>query len=166
MGLCLMDRILSTTDSHLLRHPFVERLKHDVPYLRANLPTDVPVGIIHGDLFGDNLIAQGDEIVAILDFEEVARDSLVLDIAMTFVGCGWEDGHPVEARLTAFLAGYERIRPLTATERTSLPLFMHYATLGIASWRFDQFNIQRPDLVDQDCHQEMVDRMEQYPDLM
>jgi homoserine kinase type II len=141
-------------------HPFVPRLAEEVRNLRADLPKGLPTGIIHGDLFADNVIAQGDEIRAVLDFEEIALEVFVLDIAMAFVGCGWEDALPVRARWDALLAGYQRVRPLSTAERQALPIYLRYATVGIATWRFHQFNVKRPEANQQHRYLEMIHRLD------
>lgn len=159
MGLCLMEAAHADALEQACSHPFVAQLKDEMARFRAELPKSLPRGVVHGDIFPDNVIAEGDEIRAILDFEEVAEEHFVLDIAMAFVGCGWQDGAPVRERWDALLAGYESVRPLSSEEHSALPIYLRYATVGIATWRFDQFVLRRPELGLERRHQEMMTRL-------
>ena len=72
-------------------------------------------GIIHGDLQGGNMHFQGDE-VTFFDFDHCAYGWRAYDLTMPLF--------LPEAQKTAFLQGYESLRPLTESERDSLPTFM------------------------------------------
>src|SRR4029077_20559197 len=55
----------------------VRTLDDEVDYLSNYLESKLPKGIIHGDLFHDNLIVKGDKVVAVLDFEAASRGKFV-----------------------------------------------------------------------------------------
>lgn len=90
-------------------------------------------GLIHGDLFRDNVLFEGDDVSGILDFSECSEDHLLLDIAVTANDfCRqWPSDTPDDARLNAFLAGYQQVLPLSDTELVALPVF-----LAVAAMRF------------------------------
>jgi homoserine kinase type II len=159
MGFALIDQVLLQSPDH----PFVERLRSEAVELRASLPSDLPVGPIHGDLFPDNALMNGDSVAAILDFEEICIDILALDLAMAFLGCGYPDGTPKRELWEALLAGYETVRPLSRAEHDALPLLLRYATLSIATWRFDWFVLQDADPTQADRYLEMVSRLDCLP---
>jgi homoserine kinase type II len=73
-------------------------------------------GIIHGDLFRDNVLWDAGHIVAILDFEQASGGSLVYDLAVCVNDWCWT-GAPRLDVAGALLAGYQRVRPLTAADR-------------------------------------------------
>ncbi len=75
-------------------------------------------GMIHGDLFRDNVLWDGDRLVAILDFEQASGGSLVYDLAVCINDWCW-DGSPRLDLAAALLAGYG---PLTAADRLALPI--------------------------------------------
>jgi homoserine kinase type II len=77
-------------------------------------------GIIHGDLFRDNVLWDGDAISAILDFEQASGGSLVYDLAVCINDWCW-NGAPRIDLATALLAGYQAIRPLQEADRAALP---------------------------------------------
>ena len=144
-------------------HPFVESLKSQLESMEPQLNVALPMGLLHGDLFLDNTLFDGDQMVAILDFEEGCYDTLLVDVGMTIVGCCYTSQH--ELNLTAthrFLDTYNAVRPLTENEWEHLDCFVHYAALSIAFWRFRQFNIRRPDAHRANTYQEMITRSEQW----
>lgn len=162
MGFKLIDEVSATAARQpaLDRHPFLVQMRREAASIRASLPNDLPLGPLHGDLFPDNVLMQGDRVAAILDFEESCVDVLALDLAMAFVGCGYPDGRPCRDLWTALLEGYQRHRPLQPEEITALPALRRYATLSIATWRFDWFVIRRNDPDQVDRYLEMSSRLE------
>jgi homoserine kinase type II len=78
-------------------------------------------GIIHGDLFRDNVLWLDNEITAILDFEQASGGSLAYDIAVCINDWCW-DGGPRREVAAALLAGYQRVRPLPPEDRAALPV--------------------------------------------
>lgn len=81
----------------------------------------LPHGIIHGDLFRDNVLATGDEVTGVLDFFHATRDVLAWDIAIALNDWAVVDGTPDKERADAVLAGYESVRQLTTGEHNLLP---------------------------------------------
>ena len=119
----------------------------------------LPTGLLHGDLFLDNTLFDGDKMVAILDFEEGCQDTLMIDIGMTIIGCCYTAQHQLDvASVQGFLDAYNTVRPLMDEEWDSLDGYVHYAALAIAFWRFRQYNIRRPDTHRADTYLEMITR--------
>ena len=150
-------------DTQFARHPFVELLKSELESMEPQLTASLPTGLLHGDLFLDNTLFNGNEMVAILDFEEGCHDTLLIDVGMTLIGCCYTSEHQLNFKAAhRFLDAYNALRPLTGNEWQSLDCFVHYAALSIAFWRFRQFNIRRPDPDSTDTYQEMMTRSEQW----
>jgi len=85
----------------------------------------LPRGIIHADLFHDNVLWQPDgELSGILDFYFAGEDCLLFDLAV--VANDWCDD---AERLRALLAGYAAQRPLTAQEAAAWPAMRRAAAL-------------------------------------
>ena len=144
-------------------HPFVESLKSQLAAMESQLNARLPMGLLHGDLFLDNTLFDGNQMVAILDFEEGCYDTLLIDIGMTLIGCCYtpEDRLNLGAA-QRFLDAYTAVRPLTDSEWQSLDCFVQYAALSIAFWRFRQFNIRRPDADRANTYREMITRSAQF----
>ncbi|MDQ0680701.1 homoserine kinase type II [Arthrobacter pascens] len=86
----------------------------------ASLPRiDSQPQLIHNDYRAANVLTSGSEIIAVLDFDEVALDYCVSDLANAFVllGTRFTNWQPTPARARdALLDGYESVRPLTVLE--------------------------------------------------
>jgi homoserine kinase type II len=83
-------------------------------------------GIIHGDLFRDNVLFEDGTITAILDFEQASGGSLAYDLAVAINDWAWAGG-PRPAIRDALIAGYERVRPLPAPDRAALSVELRAA---------------------------------------
>ncbi len=150
-------------DTEFARHPFVVSLKSELELMRPHINAPLPKGLLHGDLFLDNTLFDGDQMVAILDFEEGCYDSLLIDVGMTIIGCCYTPHHELNLKVAhRFLDAYNAVRPLTENEWEHLDCFVHYAALSIAFWRFRQFNIRRPDTHRANTYQEMITRSERW----
>lgn len=150
-------------DTEFAKHPFVASLKSQLESMAPQLNASLPMGLLHGDLFLDNTLFRGEEMVAILDFEEGCYDRLLIDIGVTLIGCCWTpQGQFNREAAHRFLEAYNASRPLTENEWTHLDAFVHYAALSIAFWRFRQFNIRHPDPDRAQTYQEMLNRSEQW----
>ena len=144
-------------------HPFVESLKSQLESIEPQLNALLPMGLLHGDLFLDNTLFDGDQMVAILDFEEGCYDTLLIDVGMTLIGCCYTPQHQLNFEAAQrFLGAYNASRPLIESEWQSLDCFVHYAALSIAFWRFRQFNIRRPDAHRANTYQEMITRSAEF----
>ena len=150
-------------DTQFAAHPFVKLLKSELETIASQLDTPLPMGLLHGDLFLDNTLFDGDKMVAILDFEEGCYDTLLLDVGMTIIGCCYTPEHRLNLKtVQRFLDAYNAMRPMTEDEWKYLDCFVHYAALSIAFWRFRQFNIRRPDAQRANTYQEMLTRSAQF----
>lgn len=140
-------------------HPFIDWMKSELESIEPQLNEPLPTGLLHGDLFADNTLFDGEELRAILDFEEGCHDTLLIDVGMTIIGCCYSEQHALNAEAArSFLDAYAALRPLTPRESECLDAFVRYAALAIAFWRFRQFNIRRPDARLADAYQEMITR--------
>eukprot|EP00698_Gefionella_okellyi_P016814 TRINITY_DN4842_c0_g1_i2.p1 TRINITY_DN4842_c0_g1~~TRINITY_DN4842_c0_g1_i2.p1 ORF type:complete len:289 (-),score=81.98 TRINITY_DN4842_c0_g1_i2:20-886(-) len=158
-------------DAPLGSTPFAAELRYAMQYYKPLISrTDLPRGLIHGDVFVDNLIAVEAEKVAIVDWEEICVDLLALDVVVTWIGCCYDERpeqHAVlnQKRVDAFTAGYESVRPLLPIERESLQGLLAYSLVSIAFWRFRQFNWRHPQLAAArgESYREMMKRLRDLP---
>jgi homoserine kinase type II len=94
----------------------------------ANLPN----GIIHGDLFRDNVLFVGNEITGLLDYYNATQAPLLLDLAIVANDwCSTADYRLDALRVSALLNGYQTIRPLQDEELAQWP-----NSLCVAALRF------------------------------
>ncbi len=98
--------------------------------LEANWPADLAQGIIHADLFPDNVFFLGDELSGLIDFYFACNDALAYDIAVTLNAWCFETDHSFNVtKGQALLKGYQSVRPLDPAECRALPLLARGAAL-------------------------------------
>jgi homoserine kinase type II len=78
-------------------------------------------GVIHGDLFRDNVLFEGPRLVGVLDFEQASAGSFAYDLAVVINDWAWS-GQPRPEITRALIDGYESVRPLSPADRTALPI--------------------------------------------
>ncbi|HEU5129092.1 MAG TPA: phosphotransferase [Glycomyces sp.] len=84
----------------------------------------LPAGPLHHDLHCRNLLVADGEVTAVLDFDELNRGPLVVDLARVLQYAALDRPDMVLPRdaAEAAVAGYERVRPLSDAERALLPV--------------------------------------------
>jgi Ser/Thr protein kinase RdoA (MazF antagonist) len=91
----------------------------------TNQRTSLPVAILHGDLFLENILFQlNGELDAVVDWECISI------------------GERLSA--SAFLSSYQNILSLTSSERKYFEMFLRYSLLSIACYRWYRFNVRFP----------------------
>ena len=95
----------------------------------------LPRGIIHGDLFRDNALFEGDALTGVIDFYHACEDYLIQDIAITLNDWCCDGGEDVASKGQALIRGYESIRILENEEHKALPRFREFAAMRFALTR-------------------------------
>ena len=121
----------------------------EIDYLEQNIAKNLPRGLIHGDLFYDNLLfnplsSMPGGFKAIIDFEEACHYYLIFELGMGILGTCVNDITVDLNKARALVSGYEEVRPLTKIEKESLQLFVRYAAVATSYWRFNKYNIEEP----------------------
>lgn len=93
-------------------------------------PQHLPVGVIHADLFPDNVFFLGEALSGIIDFTFACNDLLAYDVAICLNAWCFEPDHAFNVtKARAFLSAYGRERKLTEAEQDALPLLARGAAL-------------------------------------
>ncbi|MDP3898144.1 MAG: phosphotransferase, partial [Mesorhizobium sp.] len=93
-------------------------------------PRDLPAGVIHADLFPDNVFFLGDRLSGLIDFYFACNDFYAYDVATCLnAWCFEKDGAYNMTKGAALLSGYESVRPLTPAERDALPVLARGSAL-------------------------------------
>jgi len=110
--------------------------------IETHWPNDLPSGIIHADLFPDNVFFEDGRISGLLDFTFACMDLLAYDLAICINAWCFEKNTGLNREKTqALLAGYEAVRPLSPEERKALPLLCRAAAMRFFATRlFDWVN--------------------------
>ena len=105
----------------------------------------LPRGPIHADLFRDNVMFVGDELTGLFDFYFAGVDTFLFDIAVCLND--WcidlDSGRLVEERAAAFVAAYDRVRPLETTELRLMPALQRGAALRFWTSRLWDLHMPR-----------------------
>ncbi|MGO8797589.1 MAG: homoserine kinase [Roseiarcus sp.] len=98
--------------------------------LQAIWPTGLPEGVIHADLFPDNVFFLDDELSGLIDFYFACNDALAYDLAVALNAWCFElDASFNITEGMALINGYERVRRLTGPEIEALPALARGAAL-------------------------------------
>ena len=137
-------------------------LSKEMIYLKKHIFTGLPKGLIHGDLFYDNILftslsSNSTAFRAFIDFEEACNYYLVFELGMGILGCCIKSNTIDINKARAFVRGYQQERPLVDEEKESLQLFVQYAAVALSYWRFNKYNIKEPHESMAMQHWEMVE---------
>ncbi|HEY4924280.1 MAG TPA: homoserine kinase [Roseiarcus sp.] len=90
--------------------------------LQASWPGDLPSGIIHADLFPDNVFFLGNQLSGLIDFYFACNDSFAYDLGICLnAWCFEADASFNITKGMALINGYERVRRLSEREVAALP---------------------------------------------
>jgi homoserine kinase type II len=107
-----------------------EAIGAELARLERDWPRDLPQGVIHADLFPDNVFFLGDRLSGLIDFYFACTDALAYDVAVCLNAWCFEPDHSYNmTKGRALLFGYMRRRPLTAVEIAALPMLCRGAAL-------------------------------------
>jgi len=102
----------------------------EIDFFEANWPQGLPGGVIHADLFPDNVFFLHEKLSGLIDFYFACNDALAYDVAICLNAWCFEPDRSFNAtKARALLQGYDKVRPLTAEERRVLPLLARGAAL-------------------------------------
>ena len=116
-----IDTHLSTTDRELINN--------ELAFLAKNSRENLPRGVIHADLFRDNVLFVDGRLSGLLDFYNACTDCLLLDIAITANDWCCDNGTVNTEKCTALLSAYESLRPLEPLEKQLWPTMLRAAAL-------------------------------------
>jgi len=120
-------------------------LDDEFGYLENYLDNNLPKGIIHGDLFPDNVKFKGNRLTGVMDFEAACRGKLIYDLATAVNSLCFIDGRYQIDRFEALIAGYESLRPLSLPEWDSFPNELRFSALRFTVTRIKDFFLKKMD---------------------
>jgi homoserine kinase type II len=124
-----------------LQHGLRGFIGAELDYLESGVwPTNLPQGVIHADLFPDNVFFLGEKVSGIIDFTFACNDTLAYDVAICLnAWCFESDCSFNVTKARAFLGAYGRERPLSGAEQDALPLLARGAALRFLLTRLVDF---------------------------
>ena len=122
----------------------------ELDYLEGGVwPRDLPQGVIHADLFPDNVFFLGEKLSGVIDFTFACHDMLAYDVAICLNAWCFESDHSFNVtKARAFLGAYARERRLSEAEQDALPLLARGAAIRFLLTRLvDWLNVPSGALV-------------------
>lgn len=102
----------------------------ELAHLSKHWPDELPRGVVHADLFPDNVFFLGEELSGLIDFYFACDDFLAYDLAICLnAWCFEPDGSYNVTKGKALLSGYVEKRPMSGAELLALPLLARGAAL-------------------------------------
>lgn len=107
-----------------------EECAAELSFLHANWPTSLPGGVIHADLFNDNVFFLGERLSGLIDFYFACNDALTYDLAICLGAWCFEPDNAFNvSKGRALIAAYEEARPLELAEIEALPILARGASI-------------------------------------
>jgi homoserine kinase type II len=118
-------------------------IAEEVAFLSAQWPKNLPAGVIHADLFPDNVFFLGDKLSGLIDFYFACNDLYAYDVAICLNAWCFEiDGSFNVTKGKALLSNYNTVRPLSGAEIAALPMLARGSALRFLLTRtFDWLNV-------------------------
>ncbi len=120
-----------------------EDVEAELDVLERNWPSDLPAGVIHADLFPDNVFFLGEKLTGLIDFYFACDDLLAYDVAVCLNSwCFEPDGSYNITKGRELLTAYETVRPLGAAEIEALPMLCRGSAVRFLLTRlYDWLNV-------------------------
>ena len=102
----------------------------ELAFLQAHWPAGLPGGVIHADLFNDNVFFIDEKLSGLIDFYFACNDALAYDLAICLSAWCFEPDNAFNvSKGQALISAYERVRPLTEAEVAALPILARGSAL-------------------------------------
>ena len=147
-------------------HPNLSKIiETNLDEIETNWPKNIPAGIIHADLFSDNIFFNGDKLTGIIDFYFSCYDFYAFEIAICINALCFEgQKENLSFNVTKakkFIDGYTSIRKLSEEEKNSLKILCQGAAMRFLLTRvFDYLNLIKGAMVKIKDHIEYFKRLE------
>lgn len=135
-------------------------------FFKGEISNGLPRGLIHADVFWDNIIYDNDEFQALIDFEDACNYFKVYDLGSAFHGICVEGGELNLKKAAQIVKGYEQFRDLESNEKKALQVLTVYAGVAISYWRYLKYNLTNPVEEKKNFHKksaEVADRIQAIP---
>ena len=121
-------------------------LAAELDYFEASWPKELPCGVIHADMFNDNVFFLHERLSGIIDFYFACNDFLAYDVAICLnAWCFEPDNAFNTTKARALLQAYDKVRPLGEDERHALPILARGSALRFMLTRLYDWAHTPPD---------------------
>ena len=114
--------------------------------IKQSWPTNLPQGIIHGDLFPDNVFFANRKLVGIIDFYFASYDAIIYELAICLNAWCFENNHEFNiTKAKLLLRAYNKVRPISDVELEALPTLSAGAAMRFLLTRLYDWLNQKED---------------------
>ena len=134
----LFERCRSRADE--VSPDLTRAMERELIRLKENWPDNLPAGIIHADLFPDNVFFMQGAMSGLIDFYFACNDFYAYDLAIALnAWCFEADATFNVTKARALLSGYQNVRPLAPEEIDAVPILgagaaMRFLTTRLFDW--------------------------------
>tara|TARA_B100001057_G_scaffold30839_1_gene28098 strand:- start:6873 stop:7835 length:963 start_codon:yes stop_codon:yes gene_type:complete len=144
----VIDQVLKLSGK--IEPEIIKTIEIEYSFLENNMPKSLPTGIIHADLFPDNIFFEGKELSGIIDFYFSCNDFYAYEIAICINAWCFEPSNnefnPTKAR--SLLKNYNNLREFSIEEVESLPVLTRASALRYLLTRLlDYYSHEDDDLI-------------------
>jgi len=130
--------------AHEVSPGLADELAAELATLEAAWPADLPSGVIHADLFPDNVFFRGERLSGLIDFYFACNDAFAYDLAICLnAWCFESDGAFNVTKARVMLSNYRKVRPISLQELAALPLLARGSALRFLLTRLHDLLHQR-----------------------
>lgn len=141
-----------------LKPGLAQYIAREIEFLAANWPFGLPVGVVHTDLFPDNVFFKDGQVSGVIDFYFSCTDSFAYDAAICINAWGIESD---ARRQKLFMDAYQSVRKFTPEELAAMPVLLRGAAMRFLMTRlYDWFNTPANALVKKKDPMEYLKKLE------
>lgn len=140
----ILDKCKNTKNSLYIE--LINSIQKELSFLNKNWPSNIPKGIIHADVFIDNIFFTNDKLSGIIDFYFSCYEFYAYELSICInAWCFNKRGFFDKSKFLSIMKGYEEIRKLTKLEINSLPILLKAATIRILITRLHDLLYHTPE---------------------
>ena len=107
-----------------------DNINNELIFLDERWPNELPVGIIHADIFKDNVLFENNKISGIIDFYFACNDFFAYELAICINAWCFNSNNQMDlSKVDAFLKSYQNHRKLSNIEKSKLPILLRGAAI-------------------------------------
>lgn len=123
----LAAKIASRLDE--VQHGLQQLVQQELAFLEKNWPEDLPSGVVHADLFPDNVFFLDDAVSGVIDFYFACSEAYAYDLAITLNSWCFDGRECNLTKAKQLVTHYQKVRPLSAVEKHAFPVLLRGAAL-------------------------------------
>ncbi len=137
-------KVFGEISSRLIKkHPATYQwIKQKLKELKKLEPKKIPSGLIHADLFSENVLFEKNKLSGILDFEAGGHGAFLFDIAVTLHACCYQNKKFQKSLIAGFFKGYQSVRKLTTAEKKHLSYYLEQSAMRFLLTRLRDFELK------------------------